>query len=206
MQSAQDKLVEDKRKRMEYIDEAYQADCVAGCNNFWYKLALEVLYLNQICPMRFGVALRECLTLGRGKFRNILLVGPTNCAKSFLLKTLKAIFNKADKLFENPSNDKFAWVGADKASIILLQDYRWNRESIPWKDLLLLLEGECVKLPTPKNLFAEDIVINTDVAILATSKSCITYRDPYNANDYMEDAMMHSRWKTIELHHQFEQH
>ena len=205
MQSAQEKLEKQKLKRMDLIEEAYRGDCVAGCNNLWYELAAEVLQLNQICVLTFGAAMRDCLSLGRGKFRNILLVGPTNCTKTFLLKPLKAIF-KDDKVFENPSNDKFVWVGADKASVILLQDYRWSRESILWKDLLLFLEGECVKLPAPKNVFSEDIVISTDVAIFATSKSQITYRGSYNSYDSMEDAMMNSRWKIIELHHQFKQH
>ena len=63
-------------------------------------------------------------------------------------------------------NDKFRWVGAEKATLILLQGYRWAKESIPWKDLLLLLEGEAVKLPAPKNLFAEAVVICTDVQYL----------------------------------------
>ena len=36
-------------------------------------------------------------------------------------------------------------VGADSAEVIVLQDFRWSREMIPWSDLLLLLEGETVK-------------------------------------------------------------
>ena len=118
-----------------------------------------------------------------------------------MFKPLKQIFGK--KLFENPSNDKFGWVGADKANVILLQDYRWDKESIPRKDLLLLLEGETLKLPAPKNLFAEDIIICTDVAIFATSKAPIIYQGPYNKTDPQEDAMMSVRWNTFNFTHQF---
>lgn len=46
----------------------------------------------------------------------------------FILKTLKEIFRK--KLFENHSSDKFEWVGAEKRSVILLKDYRWDRETL----------------------------------------------------------------------------
>ena len=60
-----------------------------------------------------------------------------------------------------------------------------------------------MKLPAPKNLFAEDVVIASDVAILETSKSKITYRGSYNTQDPLEDAMMNSRWKTFTFHHQF---
>ena len=80
-----------------------------------------------------------------------MIYGQTNCAKMFMLKRLKRIFG--DRLFDNPANDKYAWVGADKAEVILLQDFRFCREVITWKDLLLL-EGEMVKLPAPKNHFA----------------------------------------------------
>ena len=82
---------------------------------------------------------------GHGKFRNVILDGPTNAGKTFMFKPLKEIFGK--KLFENLSNNKLGWVGADKAIVILFQDYRWDKKSISWKDLLLLLEGETLKLP-----------------------------------------------------------
>ncbi len=104
------------------------------------------------------------------------------------------------KSFKNPSNDKFGWVGADKAAILILQDFRWSRDCIAWKDLLLLLERETVKLPAPKNFYAEDIVIEGNVAIFATSKEEISYRSPYNATDAEEDAMMRVRWKVIRFY------
>ena len=51
-----------------------------------------------------------------------------------------------------------------------------------WKDLLLLLEGETLKLPALKNLSAEDVIICIDVAIFATSKAPIVYQGPYNSS------------------------
>ena len=66
----------------------------------------------------------------------------------------------------NPANDKYAWIGGDKAEIIVLQDFRWSSKLITWKDLLLPLEGETVKLPAPKNKFA-DVCIKTDVPIFS---------------------------------------
>ena len=45
-----------------------------------------------------------------------------------------------------------------------------------WKDLLLLLEGETLKLPALKNLSAEDMIICIDVAMFATSKAPIVYQ------------------------------
>ena len=75
-----------------------------------------------------------------------------------MLKPLEAIYN----VFLKPANDKYAWVGADSAEAILLQDFRWSREMIPWNDLLLLLEGETVKLAVPNNQFSSDVIISKD--------------------------------------------
>ena len=109
-----------------------------------------------------------------------MIYGQTNYAKTFMLKPLKCIFG--DRLFDNPANDKYAWVGANKADVFLLQDFRFCKEVITWKDLLL--KGELVKLPAPKNHFA-------------TSKAPIVFKGPYNVEDKCETGMMNSHWKII---------
>ena len=76
-----------------------------------------------------------------------------------------------EPLFENPSNYKSGWVS--NITVILLQSFRWNKDSIQWKDLFLLSEGEFIKLPAPKKMYVEDVVIDWNVAIFATSKSPI---------------------------------
>ena len=62
---------------------------------------------------------------------------------------------------------------------------------------MLLLKDETLKLPAPKNLFAEDIIICTDVAIFATTKAPIEYQGPCNKTDLQEYVMMRVRWKTF---------
>ena len=42
---------------------------------------------------------------------------------------------------------------------------------IPWHNLLLLLEGEAVHFSVPKTHFAEDILLDSDTPVVATSKS-----------------------------------
>ena len=93
-----------------------------------------------------------------------------------MLKPLELIYD----VLSNPANDKYAWIGADTAEIIVLQDFRWCRDSIPWKDLLLLLEGEIVKLLASKNQFSTAVVIKRDTPIFATSESRITYTRKFN--------------------------
>ena len=148
------------------------------------------------------MAIKQLLEYGRGKFRNVLLVGPTNCGKTFLLKPLERLFNT----FTNPASDKYAWVGADSAEAIFLNDFRWSRELIEWKSFLLLLEGDRVNLPAPKNHFAKDVCIASDVPVFATSKGIITYRGPYNAEDPVENDMMASRWKVFHFNQRIPEH
>jgi hypothetical protein len=118
-----------------------------------------------------------------------------------MLKPLQKVFKGS--LFENPANDKYGWVGVQKAKCMLLNDFRWTKELINWKDLLLLLEGEPVKLPAPKNFFSEDVHVNSDVAIFGTSIDMIKYRGPYGTRNDMEDEMMKVRWRLFRFHHVF---
>ncbi len=97
--------------------------------------------------------------------------------------------------------DKCAWVGADKAEIILLNDFRWSRKLIEWKSLLLLLEGDRVNLPAPKNHFATDVCVDSDIHVFATSKAVIKYRGSYHAEDKLEDDIMASRWRVFQFTH-----
>lgn len=166
-------------------------DCI--CEGQWLQCAKEILALNRIDEAEFASAIYQNLLLGRGKYRNVMITGTANCGKTFMLKPLREIFKGA--IFENPANTKFGWVGVDTAKVILLQDFRWSKELICWKDLLLLLEeDETVKFPTPRNTHKEDIVVaNTNkVAIFATSDKKVIYN---NTNDLMNQSMMDSRWK-----------
>ena len=63
--------------------------------------------------------------------------------------------------------------------------------------MLLLFEGETVKLAAPKNIHSEDIVISTDVAIFAISQGSIKHRGSFNARDDRETEMMAARRKTM---------
>ena len=69
----------------------------------------------------------------------------------------------------------YTWVGANGAEVNLMQDFRWSKETIAWKGLLLLLDGETVKLRATKNHFTTDVEISNDVPIFATGKDKIKF-------------------------------
>lgn len=181
--------------RMERVKAAAIEPCVTNCNGEWYGCATQVLRKNNIHPIVFASALRKLLVEGRGKYRNILITGPADCGKTFILSPITKIFPGT---LVSPSSTKYAWIGADEAEIIFLNDYRYNRDQIEWDDLLRLLEGAMVHLPAPMNHFAKDICVDSDVPILATSIGPVRRK---GRNDEGEITMMDARWHIISFHH-----
>ena len=104
------------------------------------------------------------------------------------------------------SNDKYASIDVEKTRVIVLQDFRYSKEVIAWHDLLLLLEGETVKLPAPKNHFSSDIVIDNDVPIFATSKYEIVFKGSFDTSDDRETEMMANGRNASKFKHIFQQH
>ena len=131
-----------------------------------------------------------------------MIVDPTNCGKSFLLDPLELIF----KAFVNPATTKYSWTNLENKEVVFLNDFRWSPESIAWSDFLLLLEGQTVNLPRPKNQFASDPLIDrsNNLAIFATSKSPIKYVGKFNLQDDRETDMMASRWQFFSFFHEIE--
>ena len=64
--------------------------------------------------------------------------------------------------FCNPATGSFAWVGAEDAERIFLNDFRWNPAIIAWADFLQALEGDTVHLPAPKTFCKQDIELTTE--------------------------------------------
>ena len=86
-----------------------------------------------------------------------------------------------------------------------MNDFRWHQEAIEWETFLGLLEGATTKLPAPKNKYAQDITISSDVPIVCTSIGEIvkTNGDPKKRDD--ENFMMAARWKVFKFSRQFEE-
>jgi hypothetical protein len=125
------KLDRSKLTRLEVLEK------VEGCLGKWLVMAIDILTRNGINVMAFAG-------------RNIYLKGPANCGKTFLLNPLNHIYST----FSNSATKTFAWVGAEDADVIFLNDFRWSKQIIPWHNLLLMLEGQLVHLPTPKSYYS----------------------------------------------------
>ena len=69
---------------MEILNGAFESQCSCKNEGEWETCALETLY-NDIPPLQFSTYAKELLLKGCGKHRNLMLTGPTNCGKTFLL-------------------------------------------------------------------------------------------------------------------------
>ena len=185
------------KTRVELMQLYLTKDCIQGCEGQWLQCAKETLLNNQISVKEFSSAVNELLEKERGSYRNILIVGPANCGKTFLSSPLCEIF----KCFVNPASNSFAWVGAETAEIILLNDFRWSEKVIPWHDFLQFLEGQTIHVPAPKTYFAEDLILDKDTPIFATSIGRIR-KTTHGVVNEIETEMMEVRWKTFSFRHQ----
>ena len=197
--------------RMDALRTASQSPCVPQCAGMWLKSALEILHFNDINKYAYADRMRDALQHGRGKDRNIFIMGPGNTGKTFLLKPLRLIYPES---FVNPSSSHFSWDGVDQSTLIFLNDYRWHVRSkggnITWNELLNLLEGFKCELPAPRNHRSKDICITpeNDLPIFATGPVMLKWysvheEEPRGEKHASEDYQIALRWKVFKLTHQF---
>ena len=197
LEEAEGKLTRRQMTRLDILQNKLAEDCAVGCSGRWLVLARDILARNGIPSEEFASSVRLLLEKGRGKYRNLYIKGPANCGKTFLLNPLNVIYTT----FSNPATSTFAWVGAETAEVIFLNDFRWSSQIIPWQDLLLMLEGQMVHLPAPKSHYAQDATLNSDVPIFCTAKEELAFVRG-GAVDAVETQMMRVRWKVFTLHAQ----
>ena len=198
---AKKKMDRRKKSRIDLIKEAAGEDCPSECNGKWLVMAEEVITQNGFTVDGFSHSLYDLLKNGRQKYKNILIMGPANCGKTFILSPLQEVFST----FANPAQNKYAWLGAEDAEIIFLNDFRWSPEVIEWQVLLNLLEGSKVNLPAPKNHYSKDITVSSDVPIFATSIDEIVKTNGDPEKRQQETYMMAARWKVFQFSRQIEE-
>ena len=115
-----------KKTSIELLEEELTGKCIEGCEGRWLTAAEELLQCHEIEKHSFCNAIYSALQKGRGKCRNVYIHGPANCRKSFILSLLKVIY----QAFSNPAAGSFAWIGAEEAEIIDLNDFRWHPKII----------------------------------------------------------------------------
>ena len=181
-----------QKSLIDLLREAKDTECV--CHDFFILSATEILRENNVDPELFKQKVYCALEEGRKKGNNLMIIGPANCGKTFLLQPLTKIYNA----FVSPAHGTFAWVGAQDAEVVLLNDLRWSEKLISWSDFLNLLEGFPIHIQAPKTHFAGDILWDKKTPIFATSSSRLRKYDGGLLNE-AETKMMDVRWEYIEF-------
>ena len=135
-----------KESRISILKAHLEKECLPQCHGEWLVCAKQVLQQNGINLYCFASALRQLLEKGRQKRLNVLLIGPTNCGKSFLLNPFELIY----KTFINPATAKYAWTGLDECEVAYLNDFRWSPELIDWSLLVqyqFIFQGQRMRSP-----------------------------------------------------------
>lgn len=197
MENATEEKKRHETSRLDLLRKAGDEKCICNVENEWLESAISLLGKNHVSCDHFAHCVRVLLEKGRGKYRNIMLTGPANCGKTFLLNPLNIVF----KTFTNPASTSFAWVGAEKAEVLFLNDFRWSQQIIAWHDLLLMLEGQLVHLSAPKSHYAKDMVFDRDTPIFCTTKHPIVLVRSGHV-DERETEMMSVRWKVFAFNYQ----
>ena len=187
---AEAKQERSKKSRLQLLEEQRNTECCEGCHGDWLSAAIKLLERQGIVVSAFCEAIYSALAQGRGKYRNVYIHGPCNTGKTFILSPLKKVYNA----FCNPATGSFAWVGAEDAEVILLNDFRWNPAIIAWADFLQALEGDIVHLPAPKNFCKQDVEFSKDTPFFATSDApLILVKGSFI--DLANTEMMNVRWR-----------
>ena len=199
LQKAERKLERKSKTRVEILQEHLEQEHFASnqqeCNGRWLPAALHILTKNGFSRPEFSKWVMDALKYGRGKNRNLYLMGGTNSGKTFLLSPLTQIFDA----FTTPSEGTFNWVGVIDKEIIFLNDLRYDgngvgdREVMPWQKMLNLLEGAPVNIAMPKNSHSKDYELTADIPVFATSDRRMT-RIVGNREDKGETAQIDKRW------------
>ena len=119
-----------KKTCIEILEEAAQEQCICGCNGQWLTCASEVLEQNGLHKEAFANAIKDLLEKSRSKCRNIMICRLANSGKTFLLNPLTSIYKTSIRHVSNSGSTSFAWVGAEEAEFIFLNDFRWSQQVI----------------------------------------------------------------------------
>ena len=169
--------------------------CSCSSPGLCFGLMKQVLRANSL-DGTFQKEVLGALRAGRAKQRNICLVGPTDCGKSFLLKGLRGLF----VCYERPDSGSHQLEDLLTAEVLFLNDFEYDSKApdwMPWAFFKDFLEGSPVKVAVPKQR-GGNTVFEGDAPVFLTSPNEITLRK-YNREVANETAQMRKRIKYLWL-------
>ena len=115
-----------KKTHIKLLEDKLTRECTEGCEGRWCTAAEELLQRHEIEQRSFCNAIYSAPEKCRGKYHNVYIHGPANCGKPFIVSPLKVIY----QVFSNPATGSFAWIAAEEAEIIYLNNFQWHPKII----------------------------------------------------------------------------
>ena len=162
--------------RLELLQAAAeQAACTCTTPGRWEAAAEEVVCLNGYNNSEVQRAVYEALAQGRKKQLNILIVGETNRAKSFVLKPIDLVFN----VFIPPESGPHQLAGIRGAEVVWLNEFVYDPQFLQWSKLKDFLEGQSIKVAVPKTTSgAKNYTFDGTAPVLGTAPGPIGHTSP----------------------------
>jgi hypothetical protein len=180
--------------RMEVLHDAAGRPCTCATPGRWRAAAEEVTRLNGYDEQEVESAVLESLELGRAKKRNLMIVGDTNRAKSFVYKPVELVYH----VYKPPESGSHQLADIRGAEVIWLNEFGYDRDFLPWKAFKDFLEGSSLKVGVPKTVGA-NYLFDGDAPVLATAPGPVTL-----PGRPAETAQMTSRWRYFLFQHFFD--
>ena len=176
--------VRQQMTRLDILAEAAtQAPCTCETPGKWMAAANEVMQLNGYMEQELQRAVFQALHLGRYKLRNVILVGDTNRAKSFLVKPLLLVYN----CFVPPDTGSHQLADIDGSEVVFLNEFDWDPALMPWRTLKDFLEGSEVKIAVPKTQSrAKNYMFKADTPIIGTAPGPIEHPKSQKETEQMD--------------------
>ena len=182
------------RGRIGILQDAATRACECTTQGLWYQMAREQLARNNL-DGEFQRHVYSALSKGRQKQENFFLIGPTNTAKSYLLKPLAKIY----QAYQPPDQGSYPLELLPDAEILLLNDFTWDDKWMKWSYMKNFMEGGSIPLSMPKNR-RKDFIFDKDAPVFGTAPAEIqlAVRDRSHVFIHQDEtAQMNSRMKYV---------
>ena len=155
---------------------------------------------------RLIAAIIRTLQVGAEKFNHLFFYGPRNAGKSCAIDPVTYIFGAKLTHTRPAGKCNFPLQGIVNKKVAVLQDLRPQSMRIGWDSLLVLLEGQHVAVPMPRNVNSEDVTRSakgTPFFISGSDKLRISTEDAYREGVDVEtqNAMMAARLRYFYFPH-----
>ncbi len=150
---------------------------------------------NGFTEMQLQLAVLIALQQGRGKGRNVFIIGETNRAKSFVLKPLASLLFRT---YARPDSGSHQLADIAGSELIWLNDYSFEPSWLSWSQLKCFLEGEPLKVAVPKTV-GPNYTFDSDAPVLGTGPGPVQH-----PSSHSETEQMNSRIKYFTFRHWFD--